>query len=218
MKTSIEDLSVFVAGELLRIGAVSLSPADPFTWVSGLLSPIYCDNRLSLAYPGIRSGIADGFVDLIAHYEMPCDVVGGIATAGIPHAAWVADRLGAPMIYVRGEAKSHGRKRQIEGELAEGSRVVLIEDLVSTGRSSVAVVEPIRSAGCTVSCVMAIFSYGLDKARQAFDTAGIPLFTLTNFETLIDVARRDELISEADLNSLQQWHRNPVEWSDQAGL
>ena len=214
MKTSPEELSILIAGELLRIGAVSLSPETPYTWASGLRSPVYCDNRMLLGYPDIRSLVADSFVELIRLHDLECDVIGGIATAGIPHAAWIAERMNKPMIYVRGEVKTHGRQRQIEGEVESGKRVVLIEDLVSTGKSSLAVIAPLRNAGFSVSGVLAIFTYGLEQSRTAFLSSNTPLFTLTDFPTLIRVARDSGKISDANLASLQAWYQDPARWSE----
>jgi orotate phosphoribosyltransferase len=214
MMTSNESTAEALALDLLRIGAVSLSPKAPYTWASGLRSPVYCDNRMSLGHPDVRSRICTAFVELIAREDLPCDVVGGIATAGIPHAAWIADRLARPLIYVRSEPKAHGRGRQIEGPIEEGRRVVLIEDLVSTGKSSVGAIGPLRDAGCSVSAVLAIFTYGLDRARAAFAESGTPLFTLTDFPTLVQVAERSGSISKSDLESLLAWYDDPIAWSE----
>jgi len=218
MKISSEAVSSRIAGELLRIGAVTLAPDNPYTWASGLRSPVYCDNRLALGYPPVRRAICEGLVGLIERHGLACDVIGGIATAGIPHAAWVADQLGIPMVYIRAEAKSHGKGRQIEGKLDGGQNVVLIEDLVSTGRSSAAAVDPIRRAGCEVSAVLAIFSYALEQSRAAFEAADTPLYTLTDFPTLVRTARATGAVSDADLSSLLAWHADPVAWSDRIGV
>jgi orotate phosphoribosyltransferase len=217
MMTSVESTSEALARDLLRIGAVTLSPQSAYTWASGLRSPVYCDNRMALGYPDVRMCIQEGFVELISDRGLACDVVGGIATAGIPHAAWVADRLEKPLIYVRSEPKAHGRGRQIEGPVSAGQRVVLIEDLVSTGRSSVAAIAPLREAGCEVSAVLAIFTYGLDRARAAFAEAGTPLFTLTDFPALVKVAERSGAISNEDLDSLMSWYTDPIAWSEAMG-
>lgn len=212
-----DDLARRIAGHLLRIGAVSLSPSDPFTWASGRLSPVYCDNRLTLGYPSVRSDIARGFADIIAREQLPCDVVVGTATAGIPHAAWLADRTGLPMAYVRSSAKAHGRGNQVEGLAPEGAHAVVIEDLVSTGMSSTAVLQPLADAGVKVEAVLAIFTYGLPSADEAFAQAGIPLFTLSSFPVLIDVAEESGSLDDAEMESLRAWYRNPARWSADRG-
>lgn len=201
-----------LAADLLTIGAVSLRPDDPFTWASGRRAPIYCDNRLTLAYPEVRRRIATGFVQRLAGAAMP-HVVVGTATAGIPHAAWVADRLDLPMAYVRSAPKQHGKGNQIEGRVASGQRVVVIEDLVSTGGSSVAVVDALRAAGAEVDAVLAIFSYGLPAAAEAFADADVPLHTLTTFETLQQVAVASKRLPDDALDTLRAWQRDPAAWS-----
>lgn len=206
-----------IAGHLLRIGAVSLSPSDPFTWASGRLSPVYCDNRLTLGYPQVREEIAAGFAAIIEAERFPCDVIVGTATAGIPHAAWLADRMKLPMAYVRSSAKAHGRGNQIEGLAPSGAHSVVIEDLVSTGMSSTAVLAPLREAGVQVEAVLAIFTYGLPGSQEAFDAAGVPLHTLSNFGVLIEVAEQTGLLPEEDILSLQAWYRNPARWSADRG-
>ncbi len=211
--TSTDELSRLLARQLLDIGAVSLSPDRPFTWASGLRSPVYCDNRLTLAYPRVRETIAEGFERVIEAHCLPCDVIAGIATAGIPHAAWLADRMQKPMIYVRSSAKSHGRQQQIEGALETGANVVLIEDLVSTGMSSTSAISPVAEAGAHVAAVLAIFTYGLSRARAAFVAVDTRLFTLTDFQMLIQVARSSGSINDSGLESLTNWYADPVKWS-----
>jgi len=206
-----------IARHLLRIGAVSLSPSDPYTWASGRLSPVYCDNRLTLGYPDVRADIAAGFADILHEKGLPCDVIVGTATAGIPHAAWLAERTGLPMAYVRSKAKEHGRGNQIEGLAPEGAHAVVIEDLVSTGMSSTAVLAPLAEAGVKVEAVLAIFTYGLPSANEAFRNAGVPLFTLSNFGALIDVASETDALTDADLESMRAWYRNPSRWSADRG-
>ncbi|PEN15383.1 orotate phosphoribosyltransferase [Longibacter salinarum] len=206
-----------LAADLLQIGAVSLSPQDPYTWSSGMKSPIYCDNRVTLGFPRIRGAIRDGFHRFVYEMDVTPDVVAGTATAGIPHAAWLADRLHLPMAYIRGEAKSHGRKNRIEGIVESGQQVVLVEDLISTGGSALSAVHAIQEAGATVPAVVAIFSYELDKAKQAFDDAGVPLFTLTDFSTLIDVARRENDLPVDAFDSLSEWRKDPEAWSSAHG-
>jgi orotate phosphoribosyltransferase len=211
-----DDLNVrrALAADLLQIGAVSLRPDDPFTWSSGMKSPIYCDNRVTLGYPRIRTAIRDGFHHIVQHLDPGPDVVAGTATAGIPHAAWLADRLDLPMAYVRGEAKSHGRKNRIEGVVRRGQTVVLVEDLISTGGSALSAVEALQTAGAHVLAVVAIFSYELMAAASAFQDRDVACHTLTDFSTLIDVARRENDLPEAAFDSLSEWRRDPQAWSD----
>lgn len=201
-----------IAAKLLQIGAVALQPNEPFTWSSGLKSPIYCDNRLTLAYPDVRRLIAAGLAELIRTQFPEADLIAGTATAGIPHAAWVSERLGLPMCYVRSQAKAHGKGKQIEGKAEPGQRVVVIEDLISTGGSSLAAVRALKEAGCEVLGVAAIFTYGLDKAKQAFAAENLPVYTLTDYDTLIETAVRLGAVSEHDLATLRKWRENPEEW------
>ncbi|MEW5322601.1 orotate phosphoribosyltransferase [Geobacillus thermoleovorans] len=201
-----------IAAKLLEIGAVALQPNEPFTWSSGLKSPIYCDNRLTLAYPDVRRTIADGLAELIRTHFPEADLIAGTATAGIPHAAWVSERLDLPMCYVRSQAKAHGKGKQIEGKAEPGQRVVVIEDLISTGGSSLTAVRALKEAGCDVLGVAAIFTYGLEKAKQAFAEANLPAYTLTDYNTLIETAVRLGAVSEHDLATLRKWRENPEEW------
>ncbi len=200
-----------VARDLLRIGAVALRPDAPFTWASGRLSPVYTDNRLALSHPDVRSRIADGLAALAR--RLAPDAVAGVATAGIPHAALVADRLALPLCYVRAAAKGHGRQNRIEGLVEPGQRVVLVEDLVSTGGSVLAAADALREAGAEPVAALAVFSYGFAEADAAFTEAGLPLHTLTTFETLARVAREDGALSDADLDALAAWRSDPVVWS-----
>ncbi|ADI27383.1 orotate phosphoribosyltransferase [Geobacillus sp. C56-T3] len=201
-----------IAAKLLEIGAVALQPNAPFTWSSGLKSPIYCDNRLTLAYPDVRRMIAAGLAELIRTHFPEANLIAGTATAGIPHAAWVSERLDLPMCYVRSQAKAHGKGKQIEGKAEPGQRVVVIEDLISTGGSSLAAVRALKEAGCEVLGVAAIFTYGLEKAKQAFAEENLPAYTLTDYNTLIETAVRLGAVSEHDLATLRQWRENPEEW------
>ncbi|WJQ01323.1 orotate phosphoribosyltransferase [Geobacillus stearothermophilus] len=203
-----------IAAKLLQIGAVALQPNEPFTWSSGLKSPIYCDNRLTLAYPDVRCLIADGLAELIRTQFPEADLIAGTATAGIPHAAWVSERLELPMCYVRSQAKAHGKGKQIEGKAEPGQRVVVIEDLISTGGSSLTAVRALKEAGCEVLGVAAIFTYGLDKAKQAFAAENLPAYTLTDYDTLIETAVRLGAVSEHDLATLRKWRENPEEWGN----
>lgn len=194
-----------IAQHLLDIGSVVLSPNEPFTFSSGIKSPIYCDNRLTLSYPDIRREIAEAFVKLIREKYPQVRAIAGTATAGIPHAAWVSDKMNLPMAYVRGNAKSHGKKKQIEGIIQPGQKVVVIEDLISTGRSAITAAEVLRSEGADVLGVAAIFTYGLEKARRAFNEAALPFYTITDFGTLVEMVQ----LSEEERTKLVEWYRNP---------
>lgn len=202
-----------IAKSLLDIGAVGLSPSEPYTWSSGLKSPIYCDNRLTISYPEVRKKIAHGLAELIREHFPETNIVGGTATAGIPHAAWVSDILQLPMCYIRSKAKAHGAGKQIEGLTKLGSNIVIIEDLISTGGSSLKAVEAVRAAGCNVLGVVAIFTYGLDAATEQFQNAGIPYFTISDYDALIDVAIENGKISDEELAKLKKWHKNPKDES-----
>lgn len=198
-----------IAKSLLDIGAVGLSPSEPYTWSSGLKSPIYCDNRLTISYPEVRKKIANGLADFIKEHFPETDIVAGTATAGIPHAAWVSDILSLPMCYIRSKAKAHGAGKQIEGVAKPGSNVVVIEDLISTGGSSLNAIEAVRAEGCNVVGVVAIFTYGLDVAKKQFEDAGIPYFTISDYDALVDVAIETGKISKEELAKLKQWRKNP---------
>ena len=202
-----------LAAALLGIEAVAFSPEEPYTWASGLRSPIYCDNRVTMAYPSVRRSITEGFAGILAREGFAPEAVVGTATAGIPHAAWLAGRLDLPMAYVRSKAKTHGRGNRVEGRLEAGANVIVVEDLVSTGGSSVAVVEALRAVGVRVEAVLAIFSYGLPAAREAFARAAVPLHTLTDFATLLDVARETGALTPEAVASLEAWRRDPEAWS-----
>ncbi|MBB3867953.1 orotate phosphoribosyltransferase [Parageobacillus toebii NBRC 107807] len=201
-----------IAAHLLEIGAVSLEPQEPFTWSSGLKSPIYCDNRLTLAYPNVRNAIADGLTKLIRAHFSNVEAIAGTATAGIPHAAWVSERLNLPMCYVRSQAKGHGKGKQIEGKVDKGQKVVVVEDLISTGGSSLNAVRALREAGCQVLGIVAIFTYGLEKAKQAFVENNVEVYTLTDYDTLIETAVELGVVTEQDLTALRKWRENPEEW------
>ncbi len=203
-----------VATALLTIGAVSFAPKQPFTWASGLRAPIYCDNRLLISYPHLRRTITEGFRQIIEFWELEPEVIAGTATAGIPHAAWLADRLELPMVYVRARPKAHGQGRQIEGRLEPGQRVVLIEDLISTGSSSLAAVNALMAADARVEAVLAIFTYGLPEAEMRFAQAEIPLHTLTNLSVLLDVAREHGLLDAHAAAVLEEWQSDPYGWSE----
>lgn len=201
-----------LAKSLLDINAVVLRPNNPFTWSSGWNSPIYCDNRLTLRYPEIRKNISKAFVDIIEQTYPEVEVITGTATAGIPHAAWIAENLDKPLAYVRSKAKSYGMGNQIEGGVDKGQRTVVIEDLVSTGGSAISVIEALQFIGAEVQAVLSIFTYGFDKAIQKFDDKNIPFYSLTDYTTLIDVALETGKIKDEDLKLLNSWRRNPETW------
>ncbi len=206
------DFSRKIAKLLLEIDAVLLRPNDPFTWSSGWNSPIYCDNRLTLRYPKIRKIIAQEFISIIENHLKKPDVITGTATAGIPHAAWVAGSMDLPLAYVRAKAKAYGLGNQIEGGVDKGQSTIVIEDLISTGGSVISVVDALKFIGADVSAILAIFSYGFDKANQRFAKHNIPVYTLTDYKTLIDVALEEGKIHENDIDLLNRWRANPEKW------
>ncbi|MBC1729612.1 orotate phosphoribosyltransferase [Listeria seeligeri] len=201
-----------VAEQLLEIKAVFLKPNDPFTWASGIKSPIYCDNRLTLGFPKVRQFIAAALAEKIKENFGDVDVIAGTATAGIPHAAWVSDLLDLPMVYVRSKAKEHGKGNQIEGPISKGQKVVVIEDLISTGGSSLKAVEALEEAGAEVLGIAAIFTYGLNKGKKLLDEADTKLVTLTNYDELIEVALTKNYVSKEDMQTLKEWKQNPEAW------
>lgn len=197
-----------VARHLLEIKAVQINPKEYFTWTSGIKSPIYCDNRLTMSYPTIRRKIVDAFVQKIENLSEKPDVIAGCATAGIPHAAWLAERLDLPMVYVRSKPKGHGKGNQIEGDLKKGQKVLVIEDLISTGGSSIDSAKALQNEGAEVINVFAIFTYGLKKATQAFQKENLPFQTITNFDQLIEALIEDEKLNEQEKAELLQWRNN----------
>lgn len=201
-----------IADYLLDIQAVKLSPNAPFTWSSGWKSPMYCDNRLILSYPHIRSYVKAAFCDLIQQQFPKADAIAGVATAGIAHGALIADRLDLSYCYVRTSAKSHGLKNLIEGRVETDKKYVVVEDLISTGGSSLKVIEALREAGANVVGTVAIFSYGFPQAAEAFRQAGVPLFTLTNLEALLLQADKKGYIHAADFEKIRLWQSAPDEW------
>lgn len=201
-----------IADKLLEIEAIKLSPDKPFQWSSGWLSPIYCDNRIALSYPEIRTFIKQSLAQKIASSFPGAEVIAGVATAGIAQGALVADLLGLPFGYVRPEAKKHGMGNQIEGPVPTGKKVVVIEDLISTGGSSLKAVKALTDAGAQVLGTVAIFSYDFDVARQNFDNAGIPLEVLSNYPVLIEAALRKNYINQNQVELLNQWRLSPETW------
>ena len=209
-----QETSMALASFLLQIKAIKLNPANPFTWASGLKSPIYCDNRVTLSYPQVRTFIREGFVKMCLDKFGKPDVIAGVATGGIPQGALVAQELGLPFVYVRSEKKSHGMNNQIEGVINSGQSVVIIEDLVSTGKSSLNAVEALREKGAIIKGMLAIFTYGMEVATENFKNNKCELFTLTNYNALIQKAAEESYIREDDLASLLEWKNNPQAWSD----
>lgn len=203
-----------IAANLLQIKAIKLNNAQPFVWASGLKSPIYCDNRITLSYPKIRTYIRQMMSKAITEHFGNVDVIAGVATAGIPQGVLVAQELGLPFAYVRSSAKDHGLTNLIEGVVSSGQTVVVIEDLVSTGKSSLQAVEALRATGAKVAGMVAIFSYGLPIAEQNFTAANCKLITLSDYDALIGKAAEEEFISKKDEASLRDWRKDPKEWSD----
>jgi len=201
-----------VAEFLLQIKAIKLQPNNPFTWASGWKSPIYCDNRVTLSHPTIRTYIRQQLTSAIQEMFGSVGCIAGVATAGIPQGALVAQEMGLPFIYVRAKAKEHGTGSLIEGEISPGQRVVVVEDLISTGKSSLQAVEALRAAGYTVAGLAAIFSYGFDVAADNFKNAKCPYFTLSNYNALIKYAEEKQYISEGDAEVLKQWREQPSTW------
>jgi orotate phosphoribosyltransferase len=202
-----------IAGLLLQCHAIKLSPDKPFQWASGWKSPIYCDNRKTLAYPEIRNAIKYSFVDLIKENFLSTEAIAGVATGAIAQGALVADILGLPFMYVRSEAKGHGLENLIEGEPRKGQKIVVIEDLISTGGSSLKAVNALRQSGCEVLGMAAVFTYGFPKAEESFRLANCTLHTLSNYEVLLQLALETGYISEESLERLREWRQSPETWN-----
>ena len=211
MKTN-NELALKVAEFLLQIKAIKIHPQNPFTWASGIKSPIYCDNRVVLSYPKIRTYIRQQFVDVISETFGKPDVIAGVATGGIAIGALVAQEMGLPFVYVRSEAKKHGLSNLIEGVVEKGQSVVIIEDLVSTGSSSLKALEALREAGCDVKGMAAIFTYEFKTASDNFKKAKCKLVTLSNYSTLLQQAVESTYITDKDIASLKEWRENPAKW------
>jgi orotate phosphoribosyltransferase len=201
-----------LASKLLETGAVQIQPDKPFTWASGLRSPVYCDNRVLLSFPEIRTSLIDLMVKVAKDFEI-FDTVAGVATAGIAHGALLADRLKMPFAYVRSKPKDHGRQNLIEGKVKENARVLVVEDLISTGMSSLQAVDALRQVPAKVVGVIAIFQYDLPVARKAFIDAACPYHTLTDFKTIIEVAAQENRIESHHLDVLAEWSKDPHQWS-----
>ena len=208
-----KDTAEKTAELLLQINAIKLNPSTPFLWASGWKSPIYCDNRLTLSFPAIRNYIRDEFSKNIEKQFGKPDVIAGVATGAIGIGVLVAESLGLPFVYVRPEAKKHGRKNQVEGFLQSGQNVVVIEDLISTGNSSLMAVEVLRNEGANIKGMAAIFSYGFDIANKNFKNANVDLYTLSNYENLLKLAVEKMYISEKEQTTLIKWKENPADWN-----
>lgn len=207
-----DDRAHKLAEFLLQIKAIKLQPTNPFTWASGWKSPIYCDNRKTLSFPKVRTNIRQSFSELITEKFGKPDIIAGVATGGIAHGVLVAQELGIPFVYVRSEAKKHGLGNQIEGHFEEGQSVVVIEDLISTGGSSIEAVKALREANLDVKGLAAIFTYGFEESIKNFEEVKCEFETLTNYDFLIEQAIKKKYINEADLESLIAWKKNPSTW------
>ncbi len=207
-----EKLEKLFADKLLKIKAIKLQPANPFTWASGWKSPFYCDNRKTLSYPSLRNFVKIETTRLILENFAQVDAIAGVATGAIPQGALVADMLNLPFVYVRSTPKDHGLENLIEGELRPGMNVVVVEDLISTGGSSLKAVEAIRQDGCEVIGLVAAFTYNFDVAEKAFKKAKVPLITLTNYKAVIEEAVRSGYIKQEDVHLLDEWRRDPANW------
>lgn len=210
------DSALKVAEFLLQIKAVKLQPENPFTWASGWKSPIYCDNRVTLSYPKIRTFIRQQFVERISETYGKPDLIAGVATGGIAPGVLIAQELGVPFAYVRSSSKGHGMQNKVEGHIESGQSVVVIEDLVSTGKSSLDAVEALRNLEVNIKGMAAIFTYGFDQAKKAFEDANVKLITLTDYEQLISQALKADYIDQKDLEPLKAWRTAPEKWKQEA--
>ena len=201
-----------IARSLLQINAIKLNPANFFTWASGWHSPIYCDNRATLSYPQVRKQIYESFSRLIAGKYPEAEVIAGVATGAIAHGVLVAEKMGKPFIYVRSAPKGHGLGNQVEGVFEPGAKVVVVEDLVSTGGSSLSAVEALRQAGCEVQGMVAIFTYAFPAAADNFARAGVELDTLSDYPVLIDMAAEEGYVRREEMETLAEWRRDPANW------
>ncbi len=206
------DTALQIAEYLLEIKAIKLQPANPFTWASGWKSPIYCDNRISLSYPQIRSFICDALSESIRNNFSNAEAIAGVATAAIPQGALVADSMNLPFVYVRSSPKDHGRENLIEGEIKPGQKVVVIEDLVSTGKSSLKAVHALREAGCQVMGLICVFNYGFALAENNFNESNCRLVSLCNYNDLLKIALESNYIQKTELETLEAWRKAPETW------
>lgn len=211
--TTMKTVAQLLAEKLLKISALKLQPANPFTWASGWNSPIYTDNRRTLSYPEVRTFIKIELTSTILEQFPEADAIAGVATGAIAQGALVADALNLPYAYVRSTPKDHGLENLIEGNLRQGAKVVVIEDLVSTGKSSLKAVEAIRNAGCEVVGMVALFTYGFPLAEENFNNAGVKLVTLSNYDAMLEVALQTEYITKDDLETLHMWRKDPANWT-----
>lgn len=207
-----DDTAKRMAEYLLQIKAIKLQPSKPFTWASGWKSPIYCDNRMTLSFPEIRTYIRDAFAEKVRRLYPGADLIAGVATGAIAHGTLVADRLGMPFVYVRSGTKDHGLGNRIEGHHEQGQQAVVIEDLISTGGSSLGAVRALREAGVTVLGMIAIFTYGFSRAEDAFVAEGCRLDTISNYNVLVDMAAESGYITQRDVETLKEWRKEPSEW------
>ncbi len=196
----------------MQIKALQINLQQPYTWASGWKSPVYCDNRKVLSYPYIRDFVKSELANMVLEHFPDAEVIAGVATAGIPHGTMAADLLKLPLIYVRSKPKEHGMGNQIEGVLQQGQKVVVIEDLVSTGKSSLQAVDAIREAGGEVIGMCALFTYGFDAAAEAMEKAGVPLHTISNYTALMEVSEEQNLITADQKQSLEEWRKDPASW------
>ena len=208
-----ENLEREIAKSLLSIEAIFLRPEEPFTWASGIKSPIYCDNRLTLTAPEVRTKVENGLAELVKKYYQDAEVLMGTSTAGIAHAAITADKLNLPMGYVRASSKDHGRQNQIEGKLEKGQKVVVIEDLISTGGSVIDVVNVLREAGAEVLGIASLFTYNMEKSKQRLAEANLKNVSLSNFDVMVEVAAEEGYIKDADIQRLLDFRNNPSDES-----
>jgi orotate phosphoribosyltransferase len=208
-----KEIATKVSESLLQIKAIKLNVHEPFTWASGLRSPIYCDNRKTLSFPKIRTFLRQQFVEIITDKFGNIDLIAGVATGAIAHGVLVAQELGLPFVYVRSSEKKHGLENKIEGHFEPGQSVIVIEDLISTGKSSLNAVEALRNAGCDVKGMVAIFSYNLQQALDNFNRAKCPLYTLSDYDELVKQAIEGNYISENNLKSLINWRKDPENWA-----
>ena len=206
------DIAKQVAKSLLQINAIILQPNNPFKWAAGWNSPIYCDNRKTLSYPEIRTNIKQGLAAIVKNHYKGANVIAGVATAGIPHGALVAEELGLPFIYVRSKAKEHGKQNQIEGCFEEGQSVILVEDLISSGKSSLDSAQVLKDAGMNVKGMVSIFTYGFDAAAENFKKAECEYVSLCDYSTLLPIAKEQQYVEKSDLSVLNEWRDNPAIW------
>lgn len=209
----INEVEQNVAESLLQIKAIKLQPKNPFTWASGWKSPIYCDNRITLSHPSIRTYLRQQLVECIQEEFGSVEMVSGVATGGIPQGVLVAQDLGLPFTYVRPSAKEHGRQNQVEGEVVSGQRVVVIEDLISTGKSSIKAIQALKEAECNVVGLVSVFTYGFDVAKENFEEIKCPTFSLCDYDALIQVALKNNYILEEDMEMLKNWRLDPSNWN-----